>query len=260
MHIAMLSAEYPPRWGGMGSVVFHLAGHLAKLGHEITIITRNGSTRPPSQEGVTVVEVSWLRLPMAFTRSYGRSALKALKKLHHRKSVDVVHVHLPLISWTRKQFQKVRQSIAPVVSSLHGSWLGERDGMKLAANHKEAATWRNPNDLAILLTGSWYARYERAGVLASNICVANSQATYQDFMNRYRPENDWDCRVVHWGVDHLMFYPHNGDDEDSQLAHESVREHYECDDEVAMHGKPSQNKPLILAVGRLVARKDTSRF
>ena len=255
MHIAMLSAEYPPRWGGMGSVVFHLAGHLAKLGHEITIITRNGSTRPPSQEGVTVVEVSWLRLPMAFTRSYGRSALKALKKLHHRKPVDVVHVHLPLISWTRKQFQKVRQSIAPVVSSLHGSWLGERDGMKLAANHKESATWRNPNDLAILLTGSWYARYERAGVLASNICVANSQATYQDFMNRYRPESDWDCRVVHWGVDHLMFYPHNGDDEDSQLAHESVREHYECDDEVAMHGKPSQNKPLILAVGRLVARK-----
>ena len=32
-------------------------------------------------------------------------ALKALKKLHHREPVDVVHVHLPLISWTRKQFQ-----------------------------------------------------------------------------------------------------------------------------------------------------------
>ena len=26
MHIAMLSAEFPPRWGGMGSTVFHLSG------------------------------------------------------------------------------------------------------------------------------------------------------------------------------------------------------------------------------------------
>ncbi|MGY8699304.1 MAG: hypothetical protein ACKVHC_06340, partial [Candidatus Poseidoniales archaeon] len=29
MHIAMVSGEYPPRWGGIGSVVYHLAGHLA---------------------------------------------------------------------------------------------------------------------------------------------------------------------------------------------------------------------------------------
>ena len=40
MHIAMLSGEYPPRWGGMGSVVFHLASHLAERGHRITVITR----------------------------------------------------------------------------------------------------------------------------------------------------------------------------------------------------------------------------
>ena len=33
MHIAMVSGEYPPRWGGIGSVVFHLAGHLAQRGH-----------------------------------------------------------------------------------------------------------------------------------------------------------------------------------------------------------------------------------
>ena len=25
MHIAMIAGEYPPRWGGIGSVVFHLA-------------------------------------------------------------------------------------------------------------------------------------------------------------------------------------------------------------------------------------------
>jgi len=40
MHIAMVSGEYPPRWGGIGSVVYHLAGHLASRGHDVTVITR----------------------------------------------------------------------------------------------------------------------------------------------------------------------------------------------------------------------------
>ena len=69
MHIAMVSGEYPPRWGGIGSVVFHLAGHLASLGHKITIITRKHSGMAPPQQGVAIIEVPWLKLPMAFTRS-----------------------------------------------------------------------------------------------------------------------------------------------------------------------------------------------
>ena len=32
MHVAMLSAEYPPRWGGMGSTVYHLSAALAENG------------------------------------------------------------------------------------------------------------------------------------------------------------------------------------------------------------------------------------
>ena len=40
MHIAMIAGEYPPRWGGIGSVVYHLAGHLASFGHQVTVITR----------------------------------------------------------------------------------------------------------------------------------------------------------------------------------------------------------------------------
>lgn len=236
-------------------MVFHLAGHLAQRGHTVTIITRNGAGKPPAQEGVNVIEVGWLRAPMAFTRSYGKRALKALLKLHAKNPVDVVHAHLPLISWTRRQFRKVQEKVAPVVSSLHGSWLGERDGMKLAAKYKEAATWRNPNDLAILLTGGWYSRYERAGVLESAACVANSQATKLDFVQRYNPPQGWRCETVLWGVDHLMFHPLNGDFEEAQLHHESIREKYGCDDEAGLSGNRDTTKPLILAVGRLVARK-----
>ena len=84
MHIAMLSAEYPPRWGGMGSVVFHLAGHLAKLGHEITIITRNGSTKPPSQEGVTVVSIM-ATITNGFYEELWEKCIESIKEITSQK-------------------------------------------------------------------------------------------------------------------------------------------------------------------------------
>ncbi len=242
MHIAMLSAEYPPRWGGMGSTVYHLSAALAARGHRITVITRSGGGTAPRVEGVEVVSVGWAPLPMAFTRSYGRSAMRALRQLHARDKVDVVHLHCPMISWSAKQLKNCQQNIAPVVSSLHGSWLGERDGLVAASEQKEAAVWANPNDLAILLTAKHYSGYERAAVSGSNVCVANSEATKRDFETRYSPPADWDCEVVHWGVDTSMFVPLHRDDEDSMTTHERIRSSY-------------GGSRLILAVGRLAARK-----
>tara|TARA_X000001036_G_scaffold439615_1_gene491430 strand:+ start:9718 stop:10938 length:1221 start_codon:yes stop_codon:yes gene_type:complete len=242
MHIAMLSAEYPPRWGGMGSTVFHLSSALVSLGHRITIITRNGgSGNPPAIDGVTVRKVKWARIPMGFTRSYGKYALNELRSLHSKDPVDVVHLHCPMISWTKKQFKICKEEISPVVSSLHGSWLGERDGLRIASKMKEAAVWANPNDLAILLTGGYYAGFENAALSESTVCVANSRATKQDFMDRYSPPKDWDCEVIHWGVDTEMFIPFTGDDAQRKL----IRERYG----VSKDGK------LLLAVGRLAARK-----
>ena len=247
MHIAMLSAEYPPRWGGMGSTVYHLSASLAARGHRVSVITRSGGGgNPPNIEGVEVVSVGWLPIPMAFTRSYGRSALRTLKRLHASDPVDVVHLHCPMISWSAKQFRDCRNSVAPVVSSLHGSWLGERDGLVDASKNKEAAVWANPNDLAILMTAKHYAGYERAAVRESSICVANSEATKQDFMQRYSPPENWDCEVVHWGVDTSIFVPLHGDDEDAMAIHEEIRSRYDA---------ASSDSRLLLAVGRLAARK-----
>ena len=246
MHIAMLSAEYPPRWGGMGSTVYHLSASLAARGHQVTVITRSGGGSPPSIEGVDVVSVGWIPIPMAFTRSYGRSAMRALKRLHASNPVDVVHLHCPMISWSAKQFRDCRKSVAPVVSSLHGSWLGERDGLVEASKNKEAAVWANPNDLAILMTAKHYAGYERAAVRESSVCVANSQATKQDFMQRYSPPMNWNCEVVHWGVDTSIFVPLHGDDEDAMATHEAIRSRYDV---------ASSESRLLLAVGRLAARK-----
>ncbi len=261
MHIAMLSGEYPPRWGGMGSTVFHLSGALAKMGHTVTIITRRDSkalkdpSLIPKQEGVSVRMVKWAPLPMAFTRSYGRHALKDLLQLHREKPVDAVHVHAPMISWTSKQFAKVRSEIGNVTTSLHGSWLGERDGMVRAAKYGESATWKNPNDLAILLTARHYAKYERAAVRGSTVCVANSEATKRDFEERYNPPENWRVEVVRWGVDVEMFRPQNHDQEEAQLAHEKMRKRYGNPDDDALSGNSETETPLLLAVGRLAGRK-----
>ena len=246
MHIAMLSGEYPPRWGGMGSTVFHLSAALVARGHRVTVITRNGGGRStPEQDGVQVREVRWAKIPMAFTRSYGKYALNDLLRLHSEDPVDVVHLHCPMISWDARQFQVCRSKVSPVVSSLHGSWLGERDGLLTARRKREAAVWANPNDLAILLTAGHYARFEKAAIQGSKVCVANSMATKEDFAMRYGPPEDWDCEVVHWGVDTDMFVPINLNDLESVKQRASIRLKYGVDD--------SSN--LILAVGRLAARK-----
>jgi glycosyltransferase involved in cell wall biosynthesis len=221
----------------------------------VSIITRTHKDRAPPQQGVSVIEVPWLKAPMAFTRSYGKHALLALKHLHSREPIDAIHIHLPLASFTRKEFRFMEDHIAPVCSSLHGSWLGEKQGVIRAAKAKESATWRNPNDLAIRLTGKYYSKYERAGILESSVCVANSKSTLSEFEDWYEPSNDFRCEVVLWGCDHKVFRPPNQDDEEEQLSHEKLRKNYDCDDELALSYMPETKTPMILAVGRLVARK-----
>ena len=249
MHIAMLSAEFPPRWGGMGSTVFHLSAALVNRGHKVTVITRSGAGKPPHQEGVEVIEVGWARIPMEFTRSYGRRAISELERLNERLNVDVVHLHCPMISWATPQFHHCIQNIAPVVSSLHGSWLGERDGLLEASMAKEAAVWANVNDIAIRLSAEIYAKFESIAIRESSICVANSRATKEDFDSRYNPPPNWDCEVIHWGVDTEMFRPLDIEKEEEKLNFTEIRKRF---------GAVSPGSKLILAVGRLAARKGYS--
>ena len=255
MHIAMIAGEYPPRWGGIGSVVYHLAGHLASFGHQVTIITRADDIKAPAQSGVNIVEVPWIKLPMKFTRSYAKNTYKIIQKLHHADPFDVIHVHLPLASFTAKEYRFLENNIAPVCCSLHGSWLGEKVGVLRAAKAGESAIWRNPNDLAIRLGAKWYSKYEKAGLLNTSISVANSESTLQEFSKWYAPNADYNARVLLWGCDHKVFRPANIDDEEEQLAHERLRHQYGCDDEKALSHDPSTATPMLLSVGRLVARK-----
>lgn len=255
MHIAMIAGEYPPRWGGIGSVVYHLAGHLASFGHRVTVITRADDAKPPSQSGVNIVEVPWLKLPMKFTRSYAKNAFRIIKQLHNADPFDVIHIHLPLASFSAKEICFLESNIAPVCCSLHGSWLGEKLGVIRAAKAGESAIWRNPNDLAIRIGAKWYSKYEKAGLLNSSISVANSESTLNEFRQWYAPNAKYNAKVILWGCDHKVFRPANIDDEEEQLAHENLRHQYGCDDEKALNHDSTTATPMLLSVGRLVARK-----
>ena len=245
MHIAMISGEYPPRWGGMGSTVFHLSSKLAAMGHTISVITRSSKGTPPHLEGVRVIQVPWLKVPLEFTRSYGKAALRELTRLHADQPVDVVHLHCPMASWSNKQFERCRREIAPVVSSMHGTWLGERDGLTLAARYGEPAVWANPNDIAIRFMAGRYARFEKSAIQNSAVIVPNSRATKLDLESRYDAPSDWDCEVIHWGVDTGMFVPMHRDSEEDFHKKNEIRSKYGLGPETI----------LLLAVGRLAARK-----
>ena len=80
--------------------------------------------------GVEVIPIRWAPLPMSFANRSASMRLRALNQLKRRRSIDVVSVHLPLVSWNRKQFRYIEENIAPVVSTLHGSWIGEREGVR----------------------------------------------------------------------------------------------------------------------------------
>ncbi|RJU87355.1 MAG: glycosyltransferase family 1 protein [Candidatus Poseidoniales archaeon] len=245
LHIAMISGEYPPRWGGMGSTVFHLSSKLAAMGHTISVITRSSKDTPPHLEGVRVIQVPWLKLPLEFTRSYGKSALRELTRIHAVEPVDVVHLHCPMASWSTKQFERCQREIAPVVSSMHGTWLGERDGLTLAARYGEPAVWANPNDIAIRFMAGRYARFEKSAIQKSAVIVPNSRATKLDLESRYDAPSDWDCEVIHWGVDTGMFVPMHLDSEEDSHKKNEIRSKYGLGPETL----------LLLAVGRLAARK-----
>jgi len=241
----MISGEYPPRWGGMGSTVFHLSSKLADMGHRITVITRSSKGSPPDLEGVRVIQVPWLKVPLEFTRSYGRAALRKLIRLHSDDRVDVVHLHCPMVSWDEKQFDRCRREVAPVVSSMHGTWLGERDGLTLAASFGEPAVWSNPNDIAIRFMAGRYARFEKSAIQHSAVVVPNSRATKSDLESRYGASSDWDCEVIHWGVDTSMFVPRHTDSEEDTHKKNEIRSKYGLGPDTL----------LLLAVGRLAARK-----
>ena len=87
MRIAHVTATFPPYQGGTGTVCYHNALGLARLGHEVTVFT----AEHPGGGHVDPEEFMVCRLPSLF-RIGNAPFLPVLLGL---REFDVIHLHLP---------------------------------------------------------------------------------------------------------------------------------------------------------------------
>ena len=234
MRIAMISSQFPPLWGGVGNVAYGEVVQLAARGHEVHVITRNlpqDKVVPHIEGDVHVHHVPMVKIPMAFTTSFGKNAVRKLMELGN--DFDMVHVQSNMSLLQKRHYWDIR---APIVSGMLGTWKGERSMI----------TWRDvttsiesANDLAVLYLSPMFDVFEDYALQYSNanliICAELFEAIRQRGVSNVYGDDRW--HLLYAGIDADALHPRNRDP--------GVLERYGLDPEA----------PLVLFVGRLAARK-----
>jgi len=232
LRIAVITSQFPPRWGGVGNGIHRQVEALAARGHEIDIITRRrdrGMELPPLPDSVHVHEVGMLKLPMFFTTSFARRAVKKLLSLG--KQFDVVHSHSNMSLLQRRHYWDIPW---PIVSTMHGTWRGERSTI----------TWRDVtlslesiNDLAVMWLSPMFDVYEDYALRYSNAALV--ECDLEVAAVRARGVENVHGRIVKLpaGIDTRAFRPENADPAAVRTT------------------GADPDAPLVLFVGRLAARK-----
>jgi glycosyltransferase involved in cell wall biosynthesis len=127
MKILMLCYEFPPLGGGAGQMVYGLSTALAKLGHQIDVVTMGyrGLSDCEHTDGVQVHRLPCIRLkeyvctvPEAGT--YLLSAFLKIRRLISLSRYDINHTHfiLPdgILAWLN-----YRQNNLPYIITAHGT-------------------------------------------------------------------------------------------------------------------------------------------
>jgi glycosyltransferase involved in cell wall biosynthesis len=226
----MITSEFPPKWGGVGNYSFFQANILAQKGHKVTVLTRKQQELfKDHHKNLTIVPVNWLKVPIFFTTSIAKHSMNVIKE--HEDDFDILQVqsNMALIQKCHYSFLKM-----PIVSTLHGTWIGERSTVQykhLSFNIESV------NDLAIKWLSPMLDVYEDFAIKYSNAvvigarseCKAVSQRGIKNLYNRV-------VRIQH-GVDTESFNPKKKDP--------NFRERYRIPDDAK----------VILHIGRLAARK-----
>jgi glycosyltransferase involved in cell wall biosynthesis len=226
----MVSSEYPPKWGGVGVVAYYLSTWMAKRGHEVHVITRKQRKGyQSSHDNIHIHPVSWLKVPMLFTTSFGKNAVKWIGS--SGIDFDVIHVHSNMALIPKKYYDMLE---IPLVSTMHGTWWGERSTI----------SWRNlstsvaaVNDLAVMYMGPFFDKYEDLAIERSNGVITISYSECKALKER-GVKNRFDRRIhLQNGIDVEEFNPRNRDP-DLKTRYNVPKEHR-----------------MIASVGRFAARK-----
>lgn len=138
MRICLLSTDYPPaECGGIGVWTHHLATTLARLGHEVSVITKShsGSHTVDFEENVWVHRITPTWSPKRNTppvgdlpqviKDYTYSAYDEVMRIHLRRGLDVVSGPI----WDLEGLATLNSGAFPTVVSLHTTF-------QLALPHK----------------------------------------------------------------------------------------------------------------------------
>ena len=230
----MVSSQFPPLWGGVGVVAFGQVSNLAARGHEVHVITREhppDKRVPPIEGDVTVHHVPMLRLTMFFTTSCARHGVR--KVVGMGNDFDGVHVHSNRALLAKHHYWDLRP---PVVSTIHGTWLGERS---MISWRDVTTSFESLNDLAVLYVSPLFDKYEDLALQYSNaaLIISDSEmrADRQRGVTNVHGEDRW-IRLSA-GFDAEGFHPRN------------------ADPEVLRRQGLDPERPVVLFVGRLAARK-----
>ena len=188
----MLSYEFPPLGGGGAKVVYGLTKELARLGHEVDIVTM-GFRDLPKQERLNCVNI--YRVPCLRTRepicstpemfSYALSAIPLVFRLIKSKHYDINHTHFifpdGLVSYLLKKITKL-----PFIITAHGSDVPGYNPDRFRIEHK-------------ILSPIW-----KKIVSDTNQLVCNSETLKSLVNKRYFGDN---ISVIPNGIDIDLFQP-----------------------------------------------------
>ncbi|MBN2261195.1 MAG: glycosyltransferase, partial [Clostridiales bacterium] len=91
----MITVEFPPTPGGIGSYVYNLSKKLIQKGNQVTVITR-GSLKQKRLEtdGIEIFELPFLPIYPLHVWLHGMYVKRLVKQLE--SNFNLIHVHSPI--------------------------------------------------------------------------------------------------------------------------------------------------------------------
>lgn len=117
MRIAHVTATFPPYYAGTGTVVYHNAVGLARLGHEVTVFT---ACHPPGDHAYPH-EITVRRLPVLFR--VGNAPL--IPGLLQMNGFEIIHLHHPFIFGAEMVWAVSQARGIPYVLTHHNDLIGQ---------------------------------------------------------------------------------------------------------------------------------------
>ena len=126
MRILILNSEYPPIGGGAGNASAHIAAQLARMGHNVAVVTAQFDTLPDQEKqgGVTVYRVSALRRrqdrsnpleQIAFITSASFWTINLMPRFKPDATLAFFGVPSGAVAWLLKKIYRI-----PYIISLRG--------------------------------------------------------------------------------------------------------------------------------------------